>query len=82
MSQKELLMMETDEDEVSQGLTTTQRVWDSQPTYLLIDEFDKFLQSIICCDPTIQGLCKLFNFSFKTARLFCEMIQKVLNIFW
>ena len=51
-----------------------------QPTYLLIDEFHKFLQSIICCNPAIQGLCKLFNFSFKTARLFCKMIQKILNI--
>lgn len=52
-----------------------------QPTYLLIDELHKLLQSIICCNPVIQGLCKLFNFSFKTARLLCKMIQKILNVF-
>lgn len=64
-----------------QALGNYQVVSCYEPTYLLVDEFHKFLQSIVCCDPTIQGFCELFNFCFKTARLLCKMIQKILNIF-
>lgn len=42
--------------------------------YLLIDEINKLLQSLICNDPTIQRFSKLFYFSFKTTWLLSEMV--------
>lgn len=65
---------------ITEASSHVREIWDR--CGLLIDEFYKFLQSIICCNPAIQGLCKLFNFGFKTARLLCKMIQKILNILW